>query len=186
MNGMELRHESAVTGVRRVDEWRVVVYGLESKVSNLPAFLPTGLSRRNSPSTGLRMAPANPTISLAQHVRSPLHQTPTPFPSLSSPRTDPTRTSTTITTHLKPIHNSPRHLPPAPQPTLPEPRLRHRHFAQPRRGCYITSFSLFLDVDQRTLTKLGRRKRKPLRAAYGRDDTQHFSPSYYKHIDVHG
>lgn len=40
MIGMELRHGSAVTGVRKVDEWKVVVCGLESRVKILQNFLP--------------------------------------------------------------------------------------------------------------------------------------------------
>lgn len=44
--GMELRHGSAVTAVRKVDDWRVVVCGLESRVCfSLTHSTPSCLSR---------------------------------------------------------------------------------------------------------------------------------------------
>jgi len=59
MIGMELRHGSAVTGVRKVDEWKVVVCGLESRVSISKSreFLSATFSWPRSLTARLRMAP---------------------------------------------------------------------------------------------------------------------------------
>ena len=123
------------------------------------------------------MGPTNSAVSPAQHVRPPLLETSSTFPSLASVEHNPTRTTSTITTHNQTVNNTPPHLPPAPQPAHAQPRLRHRHLSQPRRSRYISSLSIFILVDQRTLNSLGKRKRECVRAAYGRDDTQHSSIS---------
>lgn len=168
MAGMEVWHGSAVVGVRAVDEWRVVVAGLESRVG---VVFPGGLlpslflffSRGFIEDRGLEGGAPDCNHELtvvfctAEHVRPPLRQIPTSsaprtpsFASLHhyahpSPLLSPT--TTTTTTNDKTAINPPPHLPPPPEPAHANPRLRHRHPSQPRRGRYFRSsifFRLFL------------------------------------------